>query len=194
MVAFLEWLKANKHPVYRLDPLDEVGEVRGSGSRFLIRQTWQVILLFCLPLFIWTSVATIKDVAHVTGQVMPSGAMQAVQHMEGGIVAEVLVHESQLVDKGQVLLRLDSRQAMPEREQAEVRLAGLQARSARLQAIVDDTEPDYQRISQCFKELVEIQKRIYADQMATFQSNRAMVEAQIAQRNSELQQTIGDLA
>lgn len=180
--------------LHRLHPLDEVGEVRGLGATGLIRHTWQVVGISLLPLLIWTGVAQIKEVAHVTGQVLPSGAMQAVQHMEGGIVSEVLVRESQLVEKNQALLRFDSRQTMPEQALIEVRLAGLEARAARLRAFAASDEPDFSPIDGRFAELVDIQRRIHQDQVQTLAQNRAMADALIAQRNSELAQTTGDLA
>ncbi|MBF0371034.1 MAG: HlyD family type I secretion periplasmic adaptor subunit [Magnetococcales bacterium] len=183
-----------KHPSpSRIRALEVTGNLKDAGVSFLIRRSFYITLIIMLPLIIWLSQAKIQEVAHVSGQVIPSGSVNVVQHLEGGIVSEVLVHESKLVQKGEVLFRFDANQALPEKAEAELRLKGLEARAIRLRAFEAGEKPDFSSIDARFGHLVATQQRIYQDQMYVLSSNQSMVNAQIAQRKSELKQVQDDL-
>ncbi|MDO5538050.1 MAG: biotin/lipoyl-binding protein, partial [Desulfovibrionaceae bacterium] len=77
------------------------------GSRMLSLGT----LLFFVVLFIWASIATLDEVTHADGQVIPSSRTQIIENLEGGILAEVFVHEGQIVEKGDILARIDNESA-----------------------------------------------------------------------------------
>jgi HlyD family secretion protein/epimerase transport system membrane fusion protein len=57
---------------------------------------------------IWTVLAPLTSAAIAPGVVKVDGSRKTVQHLEGGIIREILVREGDLVQPGQVLLRLDS--------------------------------------------------------------------------------------
>ncbi len=59
----------------------------------------------------WAALAPLSSAAIAPGQVRVESHSKTVQHMEGGIIREILVHEGDWVEKGQVLLRLDATQA-----------------------------------------------------------------------------------
>ncbi|MBF0153080.1 MAG: HlyD family type I secretion periplasmic adaptor subunit [Magnetococcales bacterium] len=173
---------------FRIRPLEAIGDVRDTGGAELIRNTWRIVLLVFLPLLIWSLVADLKDVSHVQGQVMPSGSVHVVQHLEGGIVAELLVRESQLVEKGAVMFRLDQNQSVPEQEQTELKIASLQANAIRLRAFEAGKEPDFSEISPRFAAAVAAQQRNFQHQSQSLNGNLAVLDAQIAQRRSDLKQ------
>jgi multidrug efflux pump subunit AcrA (membrane-fusion protein) len=54
------------------------------------------------------SFAEIDEIARGSGKVVPSGQNQIVQHLEGGIVQEILVKEGDFVNKDQVLIRVSN--------------------------------------------------------------------------------------
>lgn len=61
--------------------------------------------------FVWAAFAPLDEVTRGQGQVIPSQRVQIIQNLEGGILRELLVHESQIVEKGDVLLRIDNEAA-----------------------------------------------------------------------------------
>jgi len=66
------------------------------------------ILLLCLGGFsVWAAVAPLEGAVVVSGSFVATGQNKQVQHLEGGLVRDVLVREGQLVRAGQPLLRLD---------------------------------------------------------------------------------------
>lgn len=68
------------------------------------------------------------------GQIVPSGRTKAVQHLEGGIVVDLLVRDGQTVQEGDVLLRIDLGAAGLNLGEVEARQAGFTAARIRLQA------------------------------------------------------------
>ncbi|MBF0311342.1 MAG: HlyD family type I secretion periplasmic adaptor subunit [Magnetococcales bacterium] len=179
---------------HRLRPLVEMGSQEEGGAMALVRKTWGLLLLSIIPVVAWSAVASVKEVAHVPGQVLPSGSVQAIQHLEGGIVSEVMVKESQLVAKDAVLLRLDDHQALPDRDQTEFRLASLEAQAIRLRSFAEGFKPDFSGIEDRFKNIVDAQTEIYQNQVKNLTANRSVLEAQIGQRQTELEQARGELS
>src|ERR1700743_3835233 len=67
-----------------------------------------VTLSSATGLFIlWAALTPVKELARTEGQVLPSGYSQLVQHLEGGLVRAILVHEGDFVQKDQLLVQLD---------------------------------------------------------------------------------------
>lgn len=92
----------------------------------------------------WAAVAPLDVVSTALGEVAPASRVKAVQHLEGGIVQEILVDEGMAVKKGQPLIRLDPLRARAEFEELQKRLAGLRIDGLRLGAEIDGKDaPDF---------------------------------------------------
>lgn len=93
-----------------------------------------VVLLFFGGLGVWAALAHIAEAAVALGVVSPDGSRKTVQHLEGGIIAEILVDDGDYVRPGDPLLLLEETQARAAFEvlQGERRL--LAAKLARLLA------------------------------------------------------------
>jgi adhesin transport system membrane fusion protein len=85
-------------------------------------------------LLLWTALARVDLVVHTQGRIVPSGKQQLVQHLEGGILSKVFVHEGDAVTAGQPLVAVSDLAANSSRAEKGARLAGLSARVARLDA------------------------------------------------------------
>ena len=71
---------------------------------------WRLLLLVALGialLLAWAAVYEIEEVTTGTGRVVPSGKVQVVQTLEGGILRELAVAEGDVVERGAVLMRID---------------------------------------------------------------------------------------
>ncbi|MDO5538362.1 MAG: hypothetical protein Q4F72_12645, partial [Desulfovibrionaceae bacterium] len=66
------------------------------------------VMLFFAGFIFWASIATLDEVTHAEGQIIPSSRTQIIQNLEGGILSEVLVDEGQIVEKGAVMARIDN--------------------------------------------------------------------------------------
>ncbi|MGC2855570.1 HlyD family type I secretion periplasmic adaptor subunit [Novispirillum sp. DQ9] len=151
-----------------------------------------VAALLVVAFLVWASFAKITETTIAPGEVVPSGNVKVVQHLEGGIVGDILVREGQLVDAGDVLLRLDAAQAGAELNQLESRAAALRLRAERLAAF-GENRPANLTAEDVFAALVTDQREILRNQEQALASSLSVAESQIAQRTqriSQLQQSL----
>lgn len=87
----------------------------------------------------WAAFAPLDGAAYAPGVVTVQTYRKTVQHLEGGIVKEVLVHDGDRVTKGQPLIVLDDAQLRSEYEMNHNQLIAAKAMEARLIAERDDT-------------------------------------------------------
>ena len=89
------------------------------------------LLLFT---FIAWSLAPLQGAVVATGTVIVESMPKVIQHLDGGIIAEVSVREGQAVKAGEVLMRLDPTIIDANKNLVTTRLREAQARVARLEA------------------------------------------------------------
>jgi len=82
----------------------------------------------------WAALSPIESAAITYGVVGADGSRKSVQHVDGGIVSEILTKEGDLVGAGQELLRLDQVQARAALEIQSASATTLSAVLARLEA------------------------------------------------------------
>jgi epimerase transport system membrane fusion protein len=88
----------------------------------------------------WAALAPLDSAVYASGQVAVESYRKTIQHLEGGIVREVRVHDGQDVRAGDVLLVLDPTQTSSELEAVRSQLVAAQAQEARLLAERDDAD------------------------------------------------------
>ncbi len=157
------------------------------GSPVLIRLA---ILMICAAVgafIVWAGFTEVDEVAVATGEVVPTGHIQRLQHLEGGIVSEILVRNGDIVDKGQVLMRLNPAAAEGERSETHAHLTGLLLKAERLAAVAEGREPDFTFAKSDFPQLVADQMSIFETQLLAADSRRQVLEQQAAQRSAELE-------
>ncbi|MGR3718019.1 MAG: HlyD family type I secretion periplasmic adaptor subunit [Thermohalobaculum sp.] len=95
--------------------------------------------IFCVALLAgglggWAATAKLKGAVISSGHLRVESQRQVVQHLNGGIVSEILVREGDLVGAGEVLIRLDGTTLLSELAVLESQLFELMARRGRLVA------------------------------------------------------------
>ncbi|WP_256587213.1 MULTISPECIES: HlyD family type I secretion periplasmic adaptor subunit [unclassified Pseudomonas] len=100
-----------------------------------IRRVGYLMLLVTFGLFGgWAALAPLDSSALAPGVVTVKSYRKTVQHLEGGIVRELRVHDGDLVKTGDVLLVLDNTQARSEMETTRSQLIAALQLQARLEA------------------------------------------------------------
>ncbi|HVM82564.1 MAG TPA: HlyD family type I secretion periplasmic adaptor subunit [Candidatus Binatia bacterium] len=97
-----------------------------------------VMILFFGVLGGWAAVAPLASAVTAAGTLAVSGENKVVQHLDGGIIREILVKNGDKVKQGQILLRLDDTQAKASVELLRAQYLSFLALEARLQAERDD--------------------------------------------------------
>lgn len=157
-----------------------------AGSSNLVRAGMYTLGAVIIAFIAWAYITEVDEVAVAFGEVVPSGQIQTIQHLEGGIISEILVEEGQLVESGDPLIRLNPAGVFSERQQMRARRAGLVLKAERLRAIGLDREPDFSIVQDEFSNLVEDQRNIYLVQQGAMDSNRQVIQNQIEQTRTEL--------
>jgi adhesin transport system membrane fusion protein len=83
---------------------------------------------------IWAHFAVLEEVKRGNGRVVPSQQMQVVQTLEGGIVQDILVKEGAIVNKGDILIRIDDTSFLSQLGEVRERRDAMMARVLRLEA------------------------------------------------------------
>jgi HlyD family secretion protein len=86
---------------------------------------------------LWSAWAPLDSAAVAQGQIEVDTRRKAIQHLEGGIVKEIRVTESQVVKQGDVLFRLEPTQAQANSDMLRKQFLAAIAQEARLTAELD---------------------------------------------------------
>jgi len=176
------------------------------------RQTWNIgrkVVLgvaaigLLLGLFgLWAARAQIAGAVIGQGVIELSTTRTAVQHPIGGVVMEILLHEGDHVNAGDVVLRLDDRTLLSDLTVTESALFETLASIARLEAALEGQHrlaldsllrsaaaetPDVQA-------LVDRQQRQLSDHFTTIATEMQLLDEQIAQTEAQIDGVAAQLA
>jgi membrane fusion protein, adhesin transport system len=181
--------------IFRRIPVQDVDlttDIRNSildqsppGGRNIL---WLILVLFVVAV-IWAYRSEVEEVTRGHGRVVPSRQIQVVQNLEGGILSEILVNVGEIVDKGQLLLKIDdTRFSAPYRE-SRFRYLMLKAKVARLESEIEgkdfDVPPD---VAEENPEAAKREKDLFLSRKEAYQNQIAILEEQVTQRAQELEE------
>jgi HlyD family secretion protein len=89
---------------------------------------------FVIGFGVWSYFAPLESAAVAFGAVESESSRKTIQHLEGGIIREILVKDGDAVRAGQILISLDATKARAEAQSLQGQLWDALAREARLQA------------------------------------------------------------
>ena len=144
------------------------------------------IAFLCIAMVIWAYVTPVNEVAITQGEVVPTGRNHVVQHLEGGIVKEIYVHDGELVNKGDVLLKISPSSSGSDLQQIQARHAILNLQLIRLNSILNETQPNFSIYKKDYSDLVASEMDIYKAQLRSYSSQINVSKTKIKQREEEL--------
>jgi adhesin transport system membrane fusion protein len=109
----------------------------------------------------WASFFDINETVRSQGQFIPSARTQIVQVVDGGVLAELKVHEGDFVEAGQVLAVLERQRANAGFEESRAKVASLKARLIRAQAQVKGIRPDFSSLINSYNDFVTVEQGVY---------------------------------
>lgn len=134
----------------------------------------------------WAALAPIDGAAYAPGEVTVESQNKSVQHLEGGIIAEILVGNGDLVQPGQPLINLDRTQPQAQLDVARNQYMANLVREARLiaqrdragsivwPAALDQNDP-------ATREEINAQTYIFETRMSALEGNVDVLEQRIGQ-------------
>ena len=160
--------------------LDEVGP--GRLPALIVAAVLATVVAFIA----WAAVMPIAEVTPASGEVLPAGSVQHLQHLEGGIIARILVAEGDLVEPDQLLIELSGGTVLPELERLRTRLAGLDLRAGQLRAAIDGRAVPVPAGKGRYAELAASQASLLDAKRRALGSQEAVARQQIKQRKAEI--------
>ncbi len=147
------------------------------------------VLLAIVALIVWASIAEIDEVTRGDGRVIPSRQLQTLQSLDGGMVEDILVREGQVVEQGDLLLRVDPIRFAASLGESRAQFLALTGEVTRLAALVADIEPVFPpELAAEAPGLLEHERRLYESSRAELEEQQAVFESQLEQRQQELQE------
>lgn len=181
----MAWLK-HVHP----DDTEFMSEVSAATIESAHRLGHSLLFLtlaFFLAAGWWAYITMLDEVTRGEGKIVPSSKIQIIQNLEGGILSEVLITEGQMVEQGQVLLKIDDTRFASSFRETQLKYYELLARSVRLKAESDGVKfiaP--QEVMEQQPQLAANEKALYQSRQFALQSSISVLKQQQAQRNQEL--------
>lgn len=135
---------------------------------------------------LWSTLAPIAGAAIAPGVVVATGQNKSVQHLEGGIIEEILVHEGDMVEVGTPLIRMSETAARANLTRISTQLDALRLIEARYIAerdgLAEIALPDdlHKRLTEAsLASLLDGQKREFAARRQSFESQLSVLQKQI---------------
>ncbi|AXT35825.1 HlyD family type I secretion periplasmic adaptor subunit [Phaeobacter sp. LSS9] len=101
------------------------------------RLTARVLIAALAAGLVWAANAELPELTYAKGTIVPTSYPRPVEHLDGGVLAEILVQEGQQVVAGAPLARLSEALIEAEFQSLTVREAALERNTVRLQTVVD---------------------------------------------------------
>jgi adhesin transport system membrane fusion protein len=140
---------------------------------------------------IWANFAVLDEVTRGDGRVIPSSQVQVIQNLEGGILADVLTSEGSIVERGEVLMRIDNTVAESRLRELRQRYLSALAGVARLNAEIGGVNEAgaikfADELLNAAPEVAESEAALFTVRQQQLQSQMAILQDQLDQRKQEL--------
>ncbi|WP_420548948.1 HlyD family type I secretion periplasmic adaptor subunit [Curvivirga sp.] len=168
----------------------EMGPMANRGASRVAHVMLFSIFTFFVCFIIWAYNAELDEVTRGEGKIIPSGQTKIVQHLEGGIISNILVNEGMVVEQGQVLLRIENKVAEAALGEKRKQYLNLTAQAARLVAEIDGNNniqfPEEVRINA--PEIARQEELLFQARRSQQENQLSLLRNQVEQKDQELKE------
>jgi HlyD family secretion protein len=189
--AIMAWIRLES---WRSPPCSEEAPVLRDRLRGLTLTGNLLVSCFVVGLGTWSTIAPLESAAIALGTVESESSRKTIQHLEGGIIREILVSDGDLVRAGQTLILLENTKASAEVESLNGQLWDAMAREARLVAeqrgdeqVTFPPELEAARQGQSVAAILTGQQNIFETRRQVFQSQVAVNREKRLQVEKEIE-------
>ena len=164
-----------------------VFDMHKSGS-WNYRPVFFLCMLSFLLFLFWATQSEIDQFVRGQGRVITPGKNKNIQHLEGGILADILVREGQIVKKGDVLFVLSNQSAESDLQETRIQVQSQQLRLARLEAELEkkDTVNFPEDLADKFPSLVINELALFKSRLSRRNEQIQALEEQANQKRLKL--------
>ena len=177
--------KSNHETVWELMAEEAILDQEPLKTRRLL----YAIALSVVVMIVWATFAEVDIVTRGQGKVIPSRQVQILGSQDGGVITEILVREGDLVQQGQLLLKLDQTRSQSSLGENMAERSGLIVRAARLRAMVDGQpfEPSQVMLTET-ADIVYQERQLYDSRLEELEVQKGIARQQLKQRREELRE------
>lgn len=169
---------------FDLEAGDLMSRAKTQRAQTIVRAAVAVVVL----LLVWAALAKVDEITKGDARVISSRQLQLVQSLDGGVVSEILVKEGQVVEKDQLLLKIDETRATSGVRESAAQGFALRARQARLRALAEgaafEAPPAGDNADE--RRIVEEERRLYETRLSELNTMLSINQQQLQQRQQEL--------
>ena len=156
----------------------------------IISKKLKVFLILLLVLFLLLiNLKIIEVLSLADGKIIPQGRIKYVQHLEGGIVEEILIEEGSKVEKSQPLVILSKKKASSEFEEIDARLKSIELSIIRVEA-----EKNLQNSLSISKDQRQtFDEELLKSEKELFQSRRKAIDSEIKSKQASIDKATKNL-
>ncbi len=166
--------------------LSQAIQLEEAVNPHIIRATMGMISIAILCFIIWSAFTKIDEVARTPGEVVPSGYQKTVQHLDGGMVKTIHVHEGQIVAKDELLLTLSGDGLNQDYERVRSRQVNLEVQIERLRAYIEGRDADFSAFETSSIDFLTDQQQFFDSMLKARQSEADIIEKQITEKEQSL--------
>jgi adhesin transport system membrane fusion protein len=126
--------------------------------------------------FAWAYWAKIDQITRAPGSVISSSRSQIIQSQDGGVIEELMVREGDVVQRDQVLVKIDSTRQQSGYLETRAKSAGLAITVARLQADVLGREPKFPPEAKDYPEFRDTQLMLFSKRQSAIAMRRCLAD------------------
>lgn len=150
------------------------------------RRTMHVLLAFCVVAVLWAAATPIRELSLARGQLVPVSQIRPVQHLEGGVVEQILVEPGDVVHKGQPLMRLQEVISDSDLAALRLRAHNLSLLKERLDALLTGRPADFASLGKLNPTLTADHQQAYQLRLDHRAKERTLLLSRIAHRKAEI--------
>lgn len=165
------------------------------SHRYLEEQHWNYrlfiipIIIFMSVFLIWAYFAQIDESVKGSGKVIPSGQTRLVQHLEGGIITDIMVSEGDSVLEGQILFRIQNQYFISTRKENMIKLSAYEAKLARILALKNEESIQFSpSIMKNIPQIAENEMQIFYGQKKKHDAQISVLNEQFFQKKAQLKE------
>ncbi|WP_161633253.1 MULTISPECIES: HlyD family type I secretion periplasmic adaptor subunit [unclassified Labrenzia] len=156
-----------------------------NSSRLAVASIFALLAVFVTAVC-WSHLMPVAEISANSGEVRPSVAVQKVQHLEGGIVSELLVDEGEVVARGQPLVRMAPDLIVPELEQFETRYLATTLRIRLLASALDGSLENLGDMAEGYEDIVAAERASLVAKRASMENQTVVLSQQVSERKAAL--------
>lgn len=182
---FGRWLT----PVQHRDWLVDAEWARIQQQPIKGRVILYLIIATLVSLTTWAAFAPLDQIAKGDGKVIPSQQLQVVQSLDGGIIESIEIREGQVVESGQLLIKVDPTRFVSSLRESRAQYLALSAEVSRLLAMLSGEAPSFiTELATEAPDILQQQTQLYLSSLEEMNKQQAVYLNQLEQRQQDLQE------